>query len=183
METESYRYFLIFSLGISFLVFLYNILSKMMIPYFNFFLGIPSMASRKIVKNLKIDKNLKFKIQSRTNVIFMLFIYLISYFASSYLLFFITKNIDLAIIFGFVISLFLSAFFIPFYVTGCYELFYNYKDKSLIKIKGMLEKDLETVLNDARLNEEQKRKIKEGLDSFKQKINDASDKDEENDKK
>ncbi len=174
METKEFKLYSLAVYGISAFIFMMGICSKFVVPFFNFLLGIPTRASKKIIKELKKEKTDYIKQKLLISLpLYVLFI--ITYFGVAYLTFYLKNDVGFSIFIALSLSLILISFYLPFYITGCFELVLEYKVKAFSCVKILVNNDLFKLLNDARIPQEQKDKIKERIDTFQQNIDEKID--------
>lgn len=180
MNQESYKLFQIFNFGVLGMFFIGRTLSKMPNPYFSYFLGLPNIAIKKVIKQIKTNKNTRYKSHLFTIIMPMILIFAVIYFPLSYIVYFKQNSLSLALLIGISCSLIACSLYLPVYIFGCFNVFLKYRMTALINIKTMLENDINIVLNDKRLNEEQKEQIKKNFENYKKKIDNVESNNEDN---
>lgn len=179
METNDFKLVAIAIYGISAFILIMGICSRFVIPYFNYLLGVPTRATKNIIKELKKAKSNYKKQKLLINMpIFVLFF--ITYFVTAYLTFYFQNNVGISVFFALSLSLIILSLYLPFYITGAFELALENRDTAFSCVKILVNNDLYKLLNDTRIPQEQKDKIKEKIDSFKQNIDEKIDEENNN---
>lgn len=181
LNMPDYIYFILASIGLSFLYFIRRIKRSLMIPYFNLYSGVPNIINRRINKQLLIEN--KTFIRSNTifgNIIFSLS-FLIGFILAGFLMIYFNDGdyyLEVLIACSLSGGLFLSMFVLaPSIINHCFVA-----DALHVKYLRLLKKSMldliKSIDTDSNIDEDKKNEFKKMLDVFDQEINDDEKEDQ-----
>ncbi len=160
---------LIVILGLTILFLGYRILSKVTIPYFNFYFGLPTQATKRMVKLLKSrEPKRTYKKQFFTISLPLLFIFCLLYFPLSIGLYFVV-GADYASLIGLISAFIGCALYFPIFLSGAFLTSYTHRNSAIYFIKESIKADLEAVEQNPNIPEDEKKKYRELYQLFDKK--------------
>lgn len=162
---------LIVVLGLCILFFGYRILSKVNIPYFNFYFGLPTPATKRIAKTVKRRARASYQKQVRTVSLPMLLIFILLYFPLGIGLYFV-MDAGYALIIASCVSILGCAIYFPIFISGNFLAFYTHRGLVMRLIQEEIRADLEHLEKMDNVPEEEKAKYRALFDAFNKKAED-----------
>ena len=163
---------LIIILGICMLFFFYRFLSRVNLPYFNFYFGLPSSVTKRMLRLLKKRARATYQKQIRTVALPFLFIFCLLYFPLAIGLYFPFGE-SVALLSATIVSILGCSLYLPFYLSGCFLTFYTHRGQVMRFIQEEVQQDLMRLENMPDVPEEEKAKLRALFENFKKNSEEA----------
>jgi hypothetical protein len=148
-------------------------------PFFNYFCGLQRGYLRRFLIYIKRKKIFPYRKRLFSIGWPLIVLYIIPYLISSSIVYLISKNMNISIIFGMVLPIVLCCLYFPIYVKGCHMIVVELKPIGIEFLKEEIKKDTDYINNNLTLSEEEKEILKQ---KYKQ-LQEMLDKDSNNEKK
>ena len=178
MEISAFPAGILTVFGMTILFFGYRIFSRIPVPYFNYYFGLPTPATKKMLHILKHRGDNSYKREIRTLSLPMFFLFVFLYFPLAIGLRFVIP-LDFAFLIACAVSFLACAFYFPIYLTGIFLTAFAHRNSAIYFIRESLREELKMMENMENLSEEEKKKYREMYNLFEKQTLEESKKHEE----